>query len=284
MTRVRTCPLTKPLWQPRQACACRVRGTARRTRCRSSIRFRVLDAMFECADGRFVNLSWLEGRQLRAFADLVGLTPELERDGLLDESKLWCNGYHTEELRGRLAAMFKTRTAAEWARVANPAADLSDCKTTREWLHGEEHARASRAVVTLVDPEYGQTVQAGALFTMSKTPPEVERPRYALDADRNASLTEMEDQQQLDIIYTCVSCYGWDGPRGAARGHGISAPVARREGVAGPRPGCGGWSSGRLRGTPIRRTNPPNSPGGDNAAILGELRLSDRYAGSWRRA
>ena len=151
----------------------------------------ILDTQFECADGRFVNLSWLEGRQLRAFAELVGLADELERDGLLDESKLWSNGFPSEELRRRLTPVFKTRTAAEWARTANPAADLSNCLTTQEWLHTEEHARASGAVVSLTDPEYGPTVQAAAAFSMSKTPPLVDRPRRTLDADRSAILADL---------------------------------------------------------------------------------------------
>jgi len=290
----------------------------------------ILDTQFECADGRFVNLSWLEGRQLRAFAELVGLADVLERDGLLDESKLWSNGYPSEELRRRLVPVFKTRTASDWAHTANPAADLSDCLTTQEWLHTEEHARTSGAVVSLIDPEYGQTVQAGAAFTMSRTPLRVDRPRHVLDTDRAAILDELSSsrrtqapgknvptlplagvrvvdatqilagptcgrilaeygaevikinapvghpvtrhtplnsgkrtilldlkaeegldvfnrliatsdiflmnfapqtaerlhvsehdvrQHRADIIYTCVSCYGWDGPRGRYRGH-----------------------------------------------------------------
>lgn len=306
------------------------RGNARPRQPRRADFDLILDTHFECADGRFVNLSWLEGRQLRAFAELVGLADELERDGLLDESKLWSNGFPSEELRRRLTPVFKTRTAAEWAQTANPAADLSNCLTTQEWLHTEEHARTSGAVVSILDPEFGQTVQAGAAFTMSKTPPQIDRPRHVLDADRSAVLDELsswrpahalgrnapalplagmrvvdatqilagptcgrilaeygaevikinppighpvtghtslnsgkrtilldvkasegldvfnrliatsdvflmnfapqtadrlhvsEDdvrQHRPDIIYTCVSCYGWDGPRGTYRGH-----------------------------------------------------------------
>jgi crotonobetainyl-CoA:carnitine CoA-transferase CaiB-like acyl-CoA transferase len=159
----------------------------------------ILDTHFECADGRFVNLSWLEGRQLRAFAEMVGLAEELERDGLLDESKLWSSGFPTDELRRRLVPVFKTRTASEWAHMANPTADLSDCLTTQEWLHAEEHARASGAVVSVVDPEYGQTVQAGAAFTMSKTPLQVDRPRQPLDADRSAILADLTLSQRTRL-------------------------------------------------------------------------------------
>ena len=175
------------------------RGTTRSRQPRRVEFDLILDSQFECADGRFVNLSWLEGRQLRAFAEMVGLADELERDGLLDESKLWSNGFHTDELRRRLAPVFKTRTASEWAHTANPAADLSDCLTTQEWLHAEEHARGCGAVVSVADPEYGQTVQAGAAFSMSKTPLQVDRPRQTLDADRPAILADLGFSQHKQI-------------------------------------------------------------------------------------
>ena len=175
------------------------RGTTRPRQPRRADFDLILDTQFECADGRFVNLSWLEGRQLRAFAEMVGRADELDRDGLLDESKLWSNGFPSEELRRRLTPVFKTRTAAEWAHTANPAADLSDCLTTQGWLHAEEHARVSAAVVSVVDPECGQTVQAGAALTMSKTPLQVDRPRHTQDADRSAILAGLALSQRKEI-------------------------------------------------------------------------------------
>ncbi|MBV9577676.1 MAG: CoA transferase [Chloroflexi bacterium] len=175
------------------------RGNARPRQPRRTDFDLLLDTHFECADGRFVNLSWLEGRQLGAFADMVGLADDLDRDGLLDESKLWSNGFHTDELRRRLIPEFKTRTAAEWARTANPAADLSNCLTTQEWLHAEEHALTSGAVVSVVDPDYGPAVQAGAAFTMSKTPPRVNRPRHRLGSDRSAILADLGVSQRKQI-------------------------------------------------------------------------------------
>jgi crotonobetainyl-CoA:carnitine CoA-transferase CaiB-like acyl-CoA transferase len=150
----------------------------------------VLDAMCECADGRFVNLSWLERRQLAAFAARFG-DPSWERDGLLDEDVIRQPGEAHDELQRRLRQVFKTRTAAEWDQLANPDSDLAPCQTTWEWLHEDMTARATDAVIDLEDPELGPTQQAGYPFLFSKTPSRAVGPRRLLDADRTSILAEL---------------------------------------------------------------------------------------------
>jgi crotonobetainyl-CoA:carnitine CoA-transferase CaiB-like acyl-CoA transferase len=151
----------------------------------------VLDAMFECADGRFVNLSWLERRQLAAFAAKFG-DPSWERDGLLDEDVVRQPGEAHDELQRRLRQVFKTRTAAEWDQIANPDSDLAPCQTTWEWLHEDPTARATDAVIDLEDPELGPTQQAGYPFRFSRTASQARGPRRPLDADRASILSELE--------------------------------------------------------------------------------------------
>lgn len=148
-------------------------------------------AHFACADGRFVHLSWLEGHQLQLFAERFG-SPEWAADGLLDEEKVRSDLAVTTELKRRLAAVFKTKTAAEWARIANPDSDLAECLTTADWLHREEQARATSAVISLTDPEYGETRQAGYPITLGRTPMRAQGPRHPLDADRAAILAELD--------------------------------------------------------------------------------------------
>ena len=261
---------------------------------------------------------------------MVGLAEELERDGLLDESKLWSSGFATDELRRRLVPVFKTRSASEWARSANPAADLSNCLTTQEWLRTEEHARTSwssrladrsrvwtngagwvgfhdeqdaarggstptharrgpfghpggaliapgkggfraearglplagmrvvDATQILAGPtcgrilaEYGAEVikinapvghpvtghaslnsgkrtilldvmaPAGLdVFNRLIATSDVFLMNFAPQTAERLGVTEDDVRQhRADIIYTCVSCYGWDGPRGTHRGH-----------------------------------------------------------------
>ena len=147
---------------------------------------------YACKDGRFVHLSWLEGRQLAAFAQIAGTADTWGPEGLLDHTRVRGDRAFSEQLRSRLAEVFKTRTAAEWMAAANPEADLAECLTTEEWLLYSEQARASGAVLTLPDPEVGLTYQAGYPIAMSLTPPATPGPRRPLDADRAAVLAELE--------------------------------------------------------------------------------------------
>jgi crotonobetainyl-CoA:carnitine CoA-transferase CaiB-like acyl-CoA transferase len=138
---------------------------------------------YQCKDGRFVHLSWLEGRQLDAFARLVGLHEEWSSAGLLDHARVRSDRAYSAQLRAALAGVFKTRTAAEWMALANPDADLAECLTSEEWLISDPQARATGAVITLDDPELGLTHQAGYPISMSLTPPRARGPRHVLGAD-----------------------------------------------------------------------------------------------------
>ncbi|MDF3311851.1 CoA transferase [Rhodococcus sp. T2V] len=134
---------------------------------------------YRCADGRWVHLSWLEGRQLETFAELVGMRAEWAEAGVLDIplARFWDDPRLRSKLRGHLEPIFLQRPAAEWERLVNPDCDLTECATTQEWLLYDEQARATRSVITLPDPELGVTHQLGHTVTMSATPPEVRRPR-----------------------------------------------------------------------------------------------------------
>jgi crotonobetainyl-CoA:carnitine CoA-transferase CaiB-like acyl-CoA transferase len=144
----------------------------------------VLTQHYACKDGRFAHLSWLEGRQLDAFAHSTGLYEEWSAKGLLDHSRVRSDRAYSERLRTELAEVFRTHTAAEWMALANPDADLAECLTSEEWLLNSSQAHATAAAVTLEDPELGLTHQAGFAVSMSATPPVVRGPRHPLGADR----------------------------------------------------------------------------------------------------
>jgi crotonobetainyl-CoA:carnitine CoA-transferase CaiB-like acyl-CoA transferase len=139
---------------------------------------------YQCSDGRFVHLSWLEGRQLDAFARLTGLQHAWSSAGLLDHARVRSDRGYSEQLRAALTEVFKTRSAAEWMALANPDADLAHCITSQEWLVSDAQARATRAVITLEDPELGTTHQAGYPISMSLTPPRARGPRHVLGTDQ----------------------------------------------------------------------------------------------------
>jgi crotonobetainyl-CoA:carnitine CoA-transferase CaiB-like acyl-CoA transferase len=153
---------------------------------------------YKCKDGRFVHLSWLEGRQLDAFAHAIGVHADWSEAGLLDHARVRGDRAYSERLRSVLAEVLKTRTASEWMMLANPDADLAECLSTEEWLLYHEQARATRAVITLSDPELGFTHQLGYAVSMSLTPPEARGPRHEADADRSDILAELEQLRVRD--------------------------------------------------------------------------------------
>lgn len=152
---------------------------------------------YQCADGRWVHLSWLEGRQLDDFARMVGTYDEWEAGGLFEmpAQRFWSDPSLASKVRGLLEPIFLTRTAAEWERVANPACDLTECCTSEEWLLFDEQARALDTAITLVDPELGVTHQVGHSLTMTGTPPRVRGPRQRPDAARAEILASLGSRQ-----------------------------------------------------------------------------------------
>jgi crotonobetainyl-CoA:carnitine CoA-transferase CaiB-like acyl-CoA transferase len=142
---------------------------------------------YVCKDGRYVHLSWLEGRQLDAFARVTGLHEEWTRLGLLDHARVRGDRVYSERLRAALTEVFLTRTAAEWMALANPDADLAECLTSEEWLIHDAQARATRAVITLDDPELGLTHQVGYPVSMFVTPPEARGPRRTSNLQQETS-------------------------------------------------------------------------------------------------
>ncbi|MBV9579668.1 MAG: CoA transferase, partial [Chloroflexi bacterium] len=75
----------------------------------------------------------------------------------------------------------------------NPIADLSECQTSLEWLDiNDDQARSTESVITLRDPELGETHQAGYAFQMSRTPLRARAPRGSLDVDRAAILASLD--------------------------------------------------------------------------------------------
>jgi crotonobetainyl-CoA:carnitine CoA-transferase CaiB-like acyl-CoA transferase len=161
---------------------------------------------YQCQDGRFVHLSWLEGRQLDAFARLTGLHQEWSSAGLLDHARVRADRAYSDKLRAALAEVFMTRSAAEWMALANPDADLAQCLTTEEWLVADRQARATDTVITLEDPELGTTHQSGYPISMSLTPPRARGARHVLGADRDA-------------------LPGWDAPPAFMNARGTAATV-----------------------------------------------------------
>ena len=148
---------------------------------------------YQCKDGRFVHVSWLEGRQLELFARKIGRYEDWAAEGILcaDMVRLRQDPATSARIKHLLAEVFKQRCAAEWESVANPDCDLAVCQTTREWMLHDSQAKLAEAVISLADPEYGETQQIGYPVSLTKTPTRTQGARRLLDADRDAILTEL---------------------------------------------------------------------------------------------
>jgi crotonobetainyl-CoA:carnitine CoA-transferase CaiB-like acyl-CoA transferase len=144
--------------------------------------------IYECSDGRWVHFATFNPRFIEWFIDHAGVR-SWQDDGILDFRR---SGPGPSELRKRMVALFKTRTAQEWEDLGKVAGlPLSVCRTDREWM-ANEHARASMGVAEVTDPEYGRMMQPGFAVTLSGSPGTIS-PRHPLDADR-AEVLRMADE------------------------------------------------------------------------------------------
>jgi crotonobetainyl-CoA:carnitine CoA-transferase CaiB-like acyl-CoA transferase len=144
---------------------------------------------YRCGDGRYIQFDPSNHRFLTWFADAAGIScwgPDL-----LDIERLR-DRQNNARLHERLAELFLTRSAREWEDLAYGAgAVLNVVRSAKQWL-ANEHARASGAVVQVVDPELGPTWMAGLPVLLTESPGAVRGPRHQPDADRAEILSELE--------------------------------------------------------------------------------------------
>ncbi len=148
--------------------------------------------VYECADGRWVQFNTFNPRFLHWFARAANVEHWAD-DGLLDRERVGADPALDAELTRRMTALMKTRSALDWEEFINREAGSPLCfiRTSQEWLE-HPHARESRAVVPVVDPELGPTWQAGFPVSLSESSPASPEGRHAIDADRAAILAELE--------------------------------------------------------------------------------------------
>ena len=150
---------------------------------------------YQCADGRWVQFSTTNPQFWLWFASGAGLD-EWATDGLLDVDRLETEPDLRKELRQRLTALFRTRPALEWEKLANQAGSpMSMIRSAAEWI-GTEHARSWGSVIQLDDPVLGPTWMAGLHVHLTDSPGEA-RPRRLPDADRADILAELDAPAQL---------------------------------------------------------------------------------------
>jgi len=145
------------------------------------------DRPYQCKDGRWVDVS-PPFRAMPRFAERY-LSKEVLDSGVADLYAT--NPENVEKLHEILAALYETKTAAEWEEESNREVGNGIVKvlTTAEWLR-DPHALDTSCVVKVQDPELGDTAQAGHPVVLTKTPMGVRGPRHEVGADLAAVLAE----------------------------------------------------------------------------------------------
>ena len=78
-----------------------------------------------------------------------------------------------QRLHAKLRDLFLTKTAEEWETIGNRAgAAIGWARSADEWIDAE-HARVTKTVVQVEDPEFGPTWMAGLPVRLTATPGEV---------------------------------------------------------------------------------------------------------------
>jgi crotonobetainyl-CoA:carnitine CoA-transferase CaiB-like acyl-CoA transferase len=146
---------------------------------------------FRCSDGRYVQFDTSSPRHLPWFARAAGVLDRWDVD-LLDLAAT-ARPEVNERLHAALRDEFLTRTAAEWEEIGNAAgAAIGFIRTPAEWI-ATEHARKTRAVVEVTDPELGPIWCAGVPVALSEFPGRAVQPRRAAGADTADILAELAD-------------------------------------------------------------------------------------------
>ncbi len=145
--------------------------------------------IYQCKDGRWVHFAAFQPRFYEWLADAAGMSTWRDEGLLGGRREAYSAG--PAELRRRVEELFKTRTALEWEELGKQAGlPLSLCRTNQEWID-HDHARTSRCVIEVHDPELGLMWQPGFPVSLSGAPAQTS-PRHTLDADRAAVIASLD--------------------------------------------------------------------------------------------
>ena len=118
-------------------------------------------AVYECADGKFVSIAPIEERFYRDLVDRLGLSGELPER----------NFGNRDQLRDRLAAIFRTKTRQQWCDLLEGSDTCFAPVLSLEEAPGHPHLQARRAFI-----EQDGVMQPAPAPRFSRTPSAVRRP------------------------------------------------------------------------------------------------------------
>jgi crotonobetainyl-CoA:carnitine CoA-transferase CaiB-like acyl-CoA transferase len=153
---------------------------------------------YRCGDGRYVQFDTSSPRHLTWFAREAGVLGVFEEE-LLDLAANTAPEVN-RRLHERLGELFATRSAREWEDIGNRAgAAIGFVRTPAEWIE-TEHARATRAVARVEDPELGPIWCAGLPVSLSRTPAGPVRARELPGRGREAIRPLLDDAPRRPAV------------------------------------------------------------------------------------
>ena len=136
---------------------------------------------FRCSDGGYLDQVPYP-RSVRKLLEAAGEWDAWCAAGLSDVTRAFFDPEVKHVAERRFTDLITTRPAAYWENlVQEQGSAAAQVRTPQEWLNNE-HARESRTVVDLEDPEFGRLSMAGIVLDLGETPTRVV-PRSLPDGD-----------------------------------------------------------------------------------------------------
>lgn len=154
---------------------------------------------YECSDGRWVQFHAANQRFIEQFVDAVSIETWRDDDLHLSEA-VAKNPKQDNELLQRMNTLFKTKTAREWEDLVNAAGTCcSIIYESSEWMQ-HEHARVSKQVIEVQDPDFGVMLQPGVNPRLYGSPGAVRSGASQSDTDHDKVLEPwIESAPAIDL-------------------------------------------------------------------------------------
>ncbi|MEZ4502982.1 MAG: CoA transferase [Dehalococcoidia bacterium] len=131
--------------------------------------------IFDCADGRWVQISLAKPHFQQRFARAAGL------EGEVDIAKLATQRSERERLTSMLPEVLKRRPADEWEAIGAEAdLPLIKVRSAAEWIDND-HAHASNSIIEADDPQLGPTQQPNSPVRIAGVDAGTRSPRRAIE-------------------------------------------------------------------------------------------------------
>ncbi len=154
-------------------------------------------SLYECADGKWLQLGCVHEGFIAKAAGLFGLT-ELIAEPRMVSGRAPATPADDTELRERVAAAIRTRPLAEWSTLfEREDVPFAPARLTEEGFDDPQVIH-NGMVMTLEDPAVGPVMQMGVPVAMSATPGAVRGPRSAPVAPSASHATVAPSSPRID--------------------------------------------------------------------------------------